>query len=130
MKTKIQPLKVSKDMRMRDFSNQFSSLFPYLKIEFFTKKHDKNQGSPRSEMITENLKINDIGYIIGDGTLWISGNATVAEFEEHIKSRYGLYIQVFWKLGKVWLETISYDSWTLETINEHAQERAQIPQEL
>jgi hypothetical protein len=47
---------------------------------------------------------------------------TVQELERVFQEELGLFIQVFRRSGKVWLETTATDNWTLFKQNEEGQE--------
>ncbi len=102
---------------------EFNSVFPYLKIEFFTQSHEKGKGSPRSQLIDVALNLgayrkkgkNDVGITIHE-------DQTVAEVEKLFQDSFGLSVQVFRKSGKLWLETTMTDDWTLKKQNEQGKE--------
>jgi len=93
---------------------EFSEIFPFLKIEFFKKSHNTFGGNSSKEIIQtkEALKIKSTGE------LHISSSMTVNELEQRFKSQFGLNIQVFRKHGKTWIETTVTDNWTLYKQNE------------
>lgn len=100
---------------------QFMEAYPYLKIEFFKKPPVPGLGNPKSAMIKEDLRLSAIQNKESFGTIGISDKLTVIELEDVFKKEYGLYVQVFRKSGKVWLETTATDSWTLEQQNEEGE---------
>lgn len=99
---------------VNQIQQEFSEMFPFLKIEFFKKAHNIFGGNSNKEIIQskEALKIK------GSGELLITSNMTVNELEQRFKSQFGLNIQVFRKHGKTWIETTITDNWTLFKQNE------------
>ena len=95
----------------------FNQLFPYLKIEFFSKPHKLNGGSAKKYIKSASKTIGDCRTIHKSGTITITPQMTVTELEDHFKDVFGLNAQVFRQSGKVWLETTVTDGWTLEEQN-------------
>ena len=101
---------------------EFNEMFPYLKIEFFSKPH--KVGAPSSKKILKHpgKTIGQCRLIHNKGTLTIIPSMTVAELEQNFNEVYGLSVQVFRKSGKVWLETTVTDGWTLEEQNRQGED--------
>ena len=47
------------DTKLKEFKTRFNNLFPYLKIEFFNHSHETMQGSPKDDMVKEDLTISE-----------------------------------------------------------------------
>ena len=47
---------------------------------------------------------------------------SVTELETMFRENFGLYVQVFRRSGKLWLETTATDSWTLTVQNDQGKE--------
>lgn len=95
----------------------FSEIFPYLKIEFFSKPHRVGAPSSKKIMKHPSKTIGECRVIHNKGTLTVTPKMTVADLEQAFSSIYGLSVQIFRKSGKVWLETTVTDSWPLEQQN-------------
>lgn len=95
----------------------FSGMFPYLKLEFFSKPHKAGGASPKKLIKEPSKTIGECRVIHNKGTITITPQMTVEELEQSFGDVYGLSVQVFRKSGKVWLETTVTDSWTLEKQN-------------
>lgn len=107
-------MKIEQHKSITEIKQEFSKLFPFLKIEFFKKGHNTFGGNSNKEIIlpSEPLKITS------SGELHITENMTVNELEQRFKSQFGLNIQVFRKHGKTWIETTVTDNWSLFKQNE------------
>ena len=114
-------LSIDADTTINSVQNYFSSLYPYLRIEFFREPHIAGKGSAKNKMITSNQKLSEIQKIKSNGHIEINGNASVMDLEKHFEEKFGLYIQVFRKSGNVWLETSATDNWTLVQQNEEGE---------
>jgi hypothetical protein len=91
----------------------FNSAFPFLKMEFFARPHTKGNPSEKQFMINIKRTIDSCNPDLSEATVSIPTAMTVHELEDLFQQRLGLYIQVFRKSGKVWLETTATDDWTL-----------------
>ena len=96
---------------------QFNIIYPFLKIEFFTKPHKRFEGSNKKNRYVMNETINSIETRHTDLKIMLDQSTTVTNMEEAFKKQYGLHVQVFRKSGNVWLETSVTDNWTLEKQN-------------
>lgn len=99
--------------KIKDIQEEFSNKFENLKLEFYTKSHDTESGSPADQMIDPEQLIGDIRTVHKSGDLSINGHLKVSTLEQHFRDDYGLNVQVFRKSGDVWLQTTSTDEWTL-----------------
>jgi len=101
---------------------EFNNMFPYLKLEFFSKPHKKD-GAPTKKFIKHDSKtLGDCRTIHNDGEITIIPTMTVAELEQRFADVYGLGIDVLRKSGKGWLETTVTNNWTLEEQNKQGED--------
>lgn len=103
---------------------EFSALFPFLKIEFFREPCIKGKGNSRDKMITTNEVISHLQEKKCIGKVSFTNQTVVRDFEENFLNKFGICMQVFRKSGNVWLETTSTDDWTLEQQNEEGKSLA------
>lgn len=97
---------------------EFNTMFPYLKLEFFSTPHKAGIGSAKKFLIPSTKNIGDFkNFQDNKKGIIITPQMTVKDLEENFNSLYGLSVQVFRKSGKVWLETTITDNWTLEEQN-------------
>lgn len=113
-------LTINDNRTIEDINNDFMTVFPYLKIQFFKHCHKENIGSPKKEMIPITTKMNVINHT--NGVMVISEEQTVEEVEQLFKTHFNLNVQVFRKSGNNWLETTLTDSWTLKKQNQEGME--------
>lgn len=105
---------------------EFNTLFPYLKLEFFSKPH-KQGGATSKKFVKHNSKtLGECRTIHNTGEITIVPGMTVAELEQGFGHVYGLGVQVFRKSGKTWLETTVTDGWTLEEQNNQGEELSKV----
>lgn len=96
----------------------FNAVFPYLKLEFFTRPHEKGRPTEKQYMVNVKRTVDSCNPDLKDAEVLIPTAMTVQELEAVFQHELGLYIQVFRKSGKVWLETTATDDWTLLKQNE------------
>lgn len=100
---------------IQQVKDAFSAYFPYLSIECYTEKHNAGEGSDAAQI---NHQQPLEGLIKQEGFLHITPEMKVSEFEQMCANQFGLFVQVFRKSGKLWLQTIRTDHWTLVAQNE------------
>jgi hypothetical protein len=96
---------------------EFNTLFPYLKIDFFAKPHKSGGGSSKKLVEQGSKTLGECRTVHKNGHVTITPNMTVSELEQHFTDAYGLSVQVFRQSGNIWLETTVTDGWTLEEQN-------------
>lgn len=116
-------IKIDKPVKVSEIKKVFNNQFPYLKIEFFKKKHRALQGSLKKDVITDDFTITSSN---GTQDIVISEDMIVSEFENQFSEKLKLSAQVFRKSGGTWLETTFTDSWTLKKQNEEGIELSNI----
>jgi hypothetical protein len=97
--------------------HEFTAQYPYLKIEFFRFLSGHNPRFTKDKIVPSEMKIGDLQPKHKTGSVSLSPTMTVRELEQKFLESYGLSIQVFRKSGRIWLETISTDTWTLHQQN-------------
>lgn len=116
-------IKIDRNKPLSAIQAEFNNIFPYLKLEFFSKTHGVGEASTKQNLVSNNKKLEDfVGFNIDKGELTITSAMTVKDLEQNFKEAYGLSVQVFRKSGKVWLETTVTDGWTLEEQNMQGEE--------
>ena len=107
---------ILKTHKVSELKESFSTVFPGLKIEFYTFEHGVLEGS-KSKSISTDMILMDVYPNMKEGSINLEKNQTVAHFEAEMRLKFGLYIQVFRRSAELWLQTIATDYWTLETQN-------------
>jgi hypothetical protein len=106
---------------------EFNQVFPYLRLEFFSKPHKKD-GATSKKFVKHNSKtLGECRTIHNTGEITIVPGMTVSELEQGFGDVYGLGVQVFRKSGKTWLETTVTDNWTLEEQNLQGEDLSKLP---
>jgi hypothetical protein len=111
-------IKIEEILKISEIQEAFSSLFPFLKLEFFKKSPQATPLTIKQPLITVNKTLAESRTINKPNTvITITPNMTVSELERQFNDAYGLSTQVFRKSGNIWLVTTVTDKWTLEEQN-------------
>lgn len=115
--------KISESIKVSEIKRTFNAKFPFLKIEFFKKKHKNLSGSVKKDLILDDFPI---FFSTEDLANLINEDVTVFELEKQFNDKLKLSVQVFRKSGKSWLETTFTDGWTLKKQNQEGIDLSQI----
>ncbi len=112
--------------KLSAIQEEFNTVFPYLKIEFYSKPNKLGGASTKKLIKQHNKTLGECRTIHNKGHITITSKMTVVDLEQRFGDVYGLGIQVFRKSGKVWLETTVTDGWTLEEQNTQGESLSKI----
>ncbi|HEY8404960.1 MAG TPA: hypothetical protein VIK71_10165 [Flavobacteriales bacterium] len=107
---------------LKEIQSEFSSLFPYLKIEFFPKTAGTGKGVKKEYLKNLHVTLQELTKKQVDDQLILDENTIVNELEKQFRERFDLNVQVFRKSGNIWLETTATNNWTLGYQNSQGQE--------
>ncbi len=99
----------------------FNSMFPYLKIEFFTNLKSVSGRFQRKviekyiQTFGQHKKTDSIDPIV------ISPEMTIADLDQQLQTAFGMSVKLYRYSGRLWLETSVTDNWTLEQQNKEGQ---------
>ena len=108
--------------KIQAIQESFSEMFPYLKIEFFSKPHKPGDPLPKKLMKSSSMTIGECRTVRSNGTMTILPNMTVTDITQGFSETFGLSVQVFRKSGEIWLETSTTVNWTLSEENRVGEE--------
>jgi len=100
----------------------FNKLFPYLKLEFYSKPPGIGVGSSNKLVKRSSKTLGEYRIIYNKGKLTVTSQMTSSEIVENFRDIYGLTVKIFRKSGKAWLETTVTGKWTLEEQNLRGEE--------
>ncbi|MDP3928486.1 MAG: hypothetical protein Q8R57_05650 [Bacteroidota bacterium] len=116
-------LLINNSKTIANIQDDFQSLFPYLKIEFFKAQHQSGEPSAKEHVISGSLTLQELNPSLVSGEIEVISGLKVGELEQLFAEKFGLSVQVFHKSGSVWLQTTRTDNWTLTEQNRHAEEK-------
>lgn len=119
--SKIKPvmksIAINDEISIRSIQDAFNSIFPYLKLEFYSKQHAPGRPSNVKFLQQPGKLLGEIRKNHTNGEIIITPEMTVSDVEQLFGDEYGIGVQVFRKSGNVWLETTITDNWTLQKQN-------------
>lgn len=118
-------IRIHADKKLKDIQADFSSNFPFLKLEFYGKSHSSGEGTSNTTLLNLNYSLKDLNSHFSDVDWNIDASMTVTELEKSFFEKTGISAQVFRKSGMSWLQTISTDNWTLAQQNERGKEMSE-----
>jgi hypothetical protein len=110
-------LHIDHESQISNIQNKFTEVYPFLKIEFFKDSFIKKRLSQKAEKINPAEKVKLVGHLNGYNKIDIGKQRTVAQLAEDFRELFGLNVQLYRKLGNLWIETCLTDDWTLEQQN-------------
>lgn len=118
---------INDQRKINAVQDDFNKIFPYLKLEFFSKSHNPGEANSKKYLTPHNKTIGEYRLRKGDTkTIVITPEMTVNDLEQRFGNIYGLGVQVFRQSGRVWLETTVTDSWTLREQNRQGEELSKV----
>lgn len=101
---------------------EFSKLFPYLKIELYSKSPHIKGAFPNKVPMPSARTLGECRIIHNKGTVTITPNMTINELEQIFSDVYGLTAHILRKSGNAWIEASLTGEWTLEEQNNQGKE--------
>jgi hypothetical protein len=97
-------LHVCKTTSLREVKKQFSTYFPFLKLEFFVYRHHTEETALHKKIYT-GLYIDNTSEFFKEGSICFSPSTSIAEFEQKFQIELGLAAKVFRKSADTWIDT-------------------------
>jgi hypothetical protein len=102
---------------IKEVKEEFNTVYPFLKIEFFSKMPKPGEASREVEELDPSAELIEITGALKEGIIDINPTDTVKEVEQKFQQQYGLPVQIFRKQKGVWHETAVTDDLTLQEQN-------------
>ncbi|MEQ8363513.1 MAG: hypothetical protein RIF39_13625 [Cyclobacteriaceae bacterium] len=111
-------LKIDEGKSVSGFQKDFTTLFPFLKIEFF-----KTQNSTLDSKHHKTYTLLAPNFPLDKTTvsLELSATTSVAQLKALILEKTGISCLVYRKSGSMWIETSLTEDWSLERQNHEAE---------
>jgi hypothetical protein len=118
-------LLISPQKTIQQIREEFTSWFPFLKIEFFREPAGKGNLLSKDKMFAGHETLGQVQSSLQEGDIHFHQDIQVGEFEKSLFESFGLCVQVFRKSGNLWLETSATDSWSLQQQNDEGKSLAE-----
>jgi len=110
---------INNKRKIAGVQDDFSSLFPFLKLEFYAKPHTKS-GAPAEGFVKNNRMLSECRTNPEEGEITVSEHMTAGELKERFMDVYGLGVEVLRKAGEAWLPVSSDGVHSLTEENQDA----------
>jgi hypothetical protein len=111
-------IEINDNTTLRHIQDVFSDFYPYLKLEFYGKSHEKYEASKEKDSTYPGKTIAEIKQVHISGLLEIMPLYKVADVENEFQQRFGLSVQILRKEKGGWVQTTGMDDFTLKELNE------------
>ncbi len=122
MKNDILQIMVYAHRKISAVKEEFNTVFPYLKLEFFLKPNLPNSASTLKFLKYDSKTLGEFKEDLLEAEICINPSMTVENLDQKFRDTYGLGVLVYRKSGKAWLETTLTHNWTLEEQNKQGEE--------
>lgn len=112
---------IDKNTTIKQLQQLFTAAYPFLRIEFFKKRHAQGKLSLKEDRADTQIRLSELGKLNAEVEINIEKKRTVTELEQDFEKIAGLYAQVLRKSGKSWIQTSLTDDWSLERQNREAE---------
>jgi hypothetical protein len=102
---------------IREVKRQFSKLFPYLKLEFYSTWHKKAEPFDPKQKVPGKLYLSEVTGVLKEGIFNFSITTSIEEFEHRLEKEHGLPVAIFRKSENSWLPITKKRHLTLEKHN-------------
>ncbi len=108
---------IASEKKLIELKREFHTLFPYLRIEFYSGHHEAGEGSPKEKQLDADQTISEVSGKALNEDYNILPSMTVNQLEAYFDEHLGISAQVFRRSGNLWMQTTATDHWTLEEQN-------------
>jgi hypothetical protein len=108
---------LSSESTIRQINKEFSRFFPLLRLEFYKRKHSVGETSIYEQKFHERTSLKEINNDLRPAVITINPSDTVADLEQKLQRKFNLSVQVYRRMGDIFLETAETDSLSLEKQN-------------
>lgn len=112
-------IEIHPEKKLKEISQAFSQIYPFLKLEFFRKQHRWQESSPDSELLDQELLVSQATENkLASGHIEIHYWQKTGVVEMKFRQQFQLAVQVYRNHQGRWIQTSGTDELTLEDQNE------------
>lgn len=112
-------IEINPKKKLKEISAAFSKVYPFLKLEFFSKSHKWQESSSVLQLLQQDLTVSEIAHSsLCSGFIEIHYWQKTGIIEMNFLKQFNLSVQVYRKNGDDWIQTSGTDELTLEEQNE------------
>ena len=112
-------IEIHPDKKLKDISKSFSHVYPYLKLEFFSKHHQWQESTSKHHILNQDLSVSEV-----TGNNHLSGYIEIHYWQKtgivelNFQKQFNLSVQIYRKYDDHWVQSSGTDELTLEEQNE------------
>jgi len=110
-------ININYNRKIHGIQEEFSTLFPNLKLEFYVKPPNTKAPHPKTFIKSDSKTLGECRNVHNKGTITIDKGMTIGDLRSHFNEAYGLDIEVLKKDGNSWVEASSPNKMSLEEHN-------------
>jgi len=115
-------LLIDSELTISIIQKNFNEVYPFLKLEFLDTLHIRSKFSFKSIKLSPDNKLKILtGYDIKE-QININYERTILEVERDFFEKLVIFVRIYRRTGKVWVETSLTDNWTLKQQNEEGKQ--------
>lgn len=107
---------ISNQTTVEGIQREFRSLFPGLKLEFYSGKPGVRPGYPDTKKLHPQYLIASKNPYILNSDIEINSSDKVSEIEKMLFEKFGFYAQIFFKSNSRWIQTVKSDHYSLRRL--------------
>ncbi|MEO7049921.1 MAG: hypothetical protein ABI091_31745 [Ferruginibacter sp.] len=111
-------IEITDKKTIADVQDKFSTIFPFLKIEFFERPHHWYEKSPVEKAYPATKTLGEIRKQHPHGSLEFFSVDSTGKLEQMFRKKFSLNAQVFRLHGNAWIQTVDTDKLSLKEQNE------------
>jgi hypothetical protein len=111
-------IEITDTATIADVQDKFSTIFPFLKVEFFQHSHRWYEKAPLEKALPSNKKLGEIRKQHPHGRLDFFSWYSIEDIELVFRKKFNLNAQVFCLQGNKWVQTNGNGKLTLKEQNE------------
>lgn len=101
------------DKTLLTIQQEFTTFFPFLKLEFFHAEYKTNVGYSNKKKLDLSLSLVEVNLLIEPCTFEFDNSMKVSSFEKSFFELTHIVVQIFRKTTSAWIQTIASDDWSL-----------------
>lgn len=113
-------IEINDNTVLKDVQNTFSDFYPYLKIEFYEKPHQKFETSRDAYRLDPASTVGQVRKTHISALLEIQPLYKVGDLERDFQNKFGFSMQVFRKEKNGWEQSAGMDTFSLKELNQLA----------
>ena len=120
-------IEINPKKKLNEINSAFTKVYPFLKLEFFSKPHKWQESSSVVQLLQQDLTILEVTHsLLCSGFIELHYWQKTGIVEMMFLQQFNLSVQVYRKNGDHWIQTSGTDELTLEEQNEAGMKDAQL----